>query len=142
MEEKIRIHCKTQHEYDILMEYYDKVLNWRWYEGQKPHHWDGWGNSSGNGVYIEYKNSFRRRTKPPIDGSTFIEFSTFMKLNPELAKIAKDVKPRWIATMVQLNEAYSATVYEDKVKVGCSEFSFSAIEKLHSLVQQAKNHEK
>lgn len=41
---------------------------------------------------------------------------------------------------VGLNDNHSAVVTDSVVKVGCQEFSFDVIEKLHECVQRAKTH--
>lgn len=43
------------------------------------------------------------------------------------------------ATKLKLNSSYTAEILENKVRVGCQEFSFDIIEELYSLIQKKKS---
>lgn len=46
-------------------------------------------------------------------------------------------KPKWVPMHLAINGNHTATVYHDKVVVGCQEFSFAAIEILAKAVAAA-----
>jgi hypothetical protein len=50
--------------------------------------------------------------------------------------------PQWKPTFIGLNENHTAEILENKVKVGCQEFSFDAIHTLYNEVIKAENFSK
>lgn len=57
---------------------------------------------------------------------------------PFFAAELVEKKPKWTPMRLRLNDEHVATVYHDKVVVGCQGFSFEAIENLAKTVAAAK----
>lgn len=80
-----------------------------------------------------------------VENSNFENFSGFKMLLVEEGGIIPffvaelvEKKPKWAPMRLKLNDEHVATVYHNKVVVGCQEFSFAAIERLANTVAAAK----